>query len=75
LALIFGHIPQNPPDRIAVLEVVLGRQLFIEAFPLGFFDEADRDGLEQPWFRRLSGNQTFVEVDRHAPHWSTLWPL
>src|ERR1035438_6456959 len=64
---ILGHIAQHPPNRIGVLEIMLGGYLSIETLPLGVLDEANADYLQQQRFRRASIDQTIAKVNGHAP--------
>src|ERR1039458_10324018 len=64
---ILGHIAQHPPNRIGVLEIMLGGYLSIETLPLGVLDEANGDYLQQQRFRRASIDQTIAKVNGHPP--------
>jgi len=44
---IFRDIPQHPPHRLGVLEIMLGDQGLIETLPLGVFDQANTHSLQQ----------------------------
>jgi hypothetical protein len=46
LAPVFSDIPQHSPNRVGVLEIMLGHQLLIKALPLAVLDQANRDGLQ-----------------------------
>src|ERR1035438_3847754 len=64
---ILGHIAQHPPNRIGVLEIMLGGYLSIETLPLGVLDEANGDYLQQQRCRRASIDQTIAKVNGHPP--------
>src|ERR1035441_592096 len=64
---ILGHIAQHPPNRIGVLEIMLGGYLSIETLPLGVLDEANGNYLQQQRFRRASIDQTIAKVNGHPP--------
>ncbi len=63
LVSIFSDIPQHAPNRVGVLEIMLGDQLLIKAFPLGVLDQANGDRLQQQRLRRGPGNRTIKKVN------------
>ena len=49
--LILRHVAQNLSHRGGVLQIMFRGHLGIEGRPLGGFEEAHRDGLQQAFFR------------------------